>query len=115
MSNILPDIKKGDTFRGWSLKFPNDIPLTGYTFLAQFKIASNPKMIFEFKTSDNTITFRDNDPTKSEILFMPRKMDYPPATYVFDIKKYDANGNEETIYKGDKYFSWTILETVTQD
>ncbi len=122
--NAILDHKKGDTWDGIEMFFedseiidneevftPTD--LTGCTFLARFKTQPAGSTIFEFKSADNTITFKDNDPSTGRIVFMPRKMDVPAQRYIFDIQMTSASGRVDTIYETDKEFAWNILQDVS--
>lgn len=104
MENLIVDHRKGDTWDGFSLlleEYDTDgvtlipINLTGVNVLIQFKSHYNSAISFEFKTSDSTITIPN--PLNGEILMMPRIIDVPANTYMFDVQLTYTNGTVQTI------------------
>jgi hypothetical protein len=89
--------RKGDTFDGRKIKFPFD--LTGASILIQFRETPQSSVAFEFKTIDNTL--RVPEPNNGEVFMYPRDMDYPAATYKYDIQITFASGRTKT-YAADK-------------
>jgi hypothetical protein len=107
MANLIADHKKGDTWDGFSFLFEelvNDIyvpfNLTGVTALIQFKTNPLGNAVFEFKTSDGTITIPT--PLTGQIYMMPRVMNYEALTYSFDVQLTFLDGTVKT-YVNDNF------------
>jgi hypothetical protein len=101
MANLIADHIKGDTWNGFSVTLkrktsPSDptlipIDLTGCSIISQFKTTPKGGVVFEFKTSDNTITIPT--PANGRFVYMPRpSFNYPANTYVFDWQVTYPNG-----------------------
>ena len=112
-SNYFPDITRGATFKGAKMTFYNGVgedktamDLTGASVFITFKKAKGGSVVFEFKTTDNTILIPT--PTNGEILLAPRLMDYPALNYVFDVKVIDAAGNVIPYFENN----WKICQDV---
>lgn len=109
-SNYFKDIKKGDTFTGLKMSFFNGVgdaktvmDLTGASIVITFRKSPTTNMVFEFKTSDSTITIPT--PINGEIFLQPRVMNYAPFNYIFDVVVTTQSGSVHT------YFTnyWRIL------
>lgn len=92
MANLISDHIKGDTWDGFMFKLEDEtefgseiyepVDLTGCTIISQFKTTPKGGVVFEFKTSDNTITIPD--PINGEFFYEERIINYPANTYIFD-------------------------------
>lgn len=120
--NAILDHKKGDTWDGIEMFFEDSVMtnnvevfspknLTGYSFTAKFKTSATSAAVFEFKTSDNTITILN--PESGIIILMPRIMNVPAAKYIFDLQMTAPDGRVDTIYGVEKDFYWTILQDIS--
>lgn len=112
-SNYFPDITKGDTFKGAKMTFYNGVgdtktvmDLTGSSVIIAFKKSKGGTTVFEFKTSDNTITIPT--PTNGQIILAPRVMNYPAGNYVFDVQVTNASGVVTTYFENN----WKICQDV---
>lgn len=94
MANLIEDHKKGDTWDGFKFKIEDETEidsdvyeprdLSGCEIIAQFRTNPNGSVIFEFKTDDDTITIPT--PENGEFILMPRIINVPAMTYVFDVQ-----------------------------
>ena len=118
--NAILDHKKGDTWDGIEMYFEDSelvnnqevfTPknLTGYSFKAQFRASKASTPAFEFKTSDQTIKFKDNNPLLGIIEWQPRDMNYPARQYIFDVKMTSPDGQVDTLEIVDANPVWNIL------
>jgi hypothetical protein len=98
--------RKGDTFDGRKYTFPFD--LTGASILIQFRETPQSSVAFEFKTIDNTL--RVPEPSNGEVFMYPRYMDYPAATYQYDIQITFSTGRTKT-YAAD---TLTIFQDISR-
>jgi hypothetical protein len=110
---IFPDILKGDTFTGLKMTFYDGegeditpMDLTGASVVIAFKKGAGQNAVFAFKTSDNTITIPA--PANGQIFLMPRVMNYPAYTYVFDVEVTFLSGTVKTYFKGN----WRVRQDV---
>jgi hypothetical protein len=116
--NLIADHIKGDTWDGFKFKIEDETEvnsgvyeprnLTGCVIIAQFKKEPNGTVVFEFKTSDNTITIPT--PANGEFILMPRIVDVPATTYVFDVQITYPNGVVESF---DPEY-WRITQDVSR-
>lgn len=110
MANEIAAHKKGDTWNGMVVTLKrNTIPvdLTGYTAISRFKTSLNGASVFEFKTSDNSLTIPN--PIDGKIYYIGRKIDYFPNKYLFDLEITSPDGVVKTIANG----SWTITQDIS--
>jgi len=115
--NLIADHLKGATWDGFSFiaeeeTEPNSgvyepVNLSGIRILAEFKKEPTGTVVFKFDTDDDTITLPE--PAGNEFIFMPRVMNVPAYTYVFDIKFITSVGVID--YTDLEY--WRIIQTVT--
>jgi hypothetical protein len=114
----LADHKKGQTWNGFEVTLtretaPNSgvqepIDLTGVTIVSQFKTTPKGGAVFEFKTSDSSITMPNA--TLGKFVYMPViNMNYPANNYVFDYKVIFPNNTR--LVSSIKGFR--IIQTVT--
>lgn len=77
--------------------------LTGASVVIIFRKSQTTNMVFEFKTSDSTISIPT--PENGEIFLQPRVMNYAPFNYIFDVVVTTQSGAVHT------YFTnyWRIL------
>lgn len=117
MGKTFEDHRRGDTFEGISFLIEDyledgvtlqPVDLTDVVILAQFKTTPNVPPTFEFKTSDGTITIPE--PLSGEFFFTPRKMNYLPFHYIYDVQLTFPNGVIETI-PADK---WLIYDDISR-
>jgi hypothetical protein len=113
VQNIFPDIIKGDTFTGLKMTFydgegedKTPMDLTGASVVIAFKKGAGQNAVFAFKTSDATITIPA--PANGQIFLMPRVMNYPAYTYVFDVEVTFLSGTVKTYFKGN----WRVCQDV---
>lgn len=113
----IADHKRGDTWDGMQVTATTTneldvvvpIDLTGVEIISQFKTSIDGTPVFEFKTSDNTISVPD--PTLGVFYFVERNMDYPAKMYFFDIQLKYSNGNLETIVPTH---TWALVQDISQ-
>jgi hypothetical protein len=60
------------------------VDLTGATIISQFKTTPKGGMVFEFKTSDNSITIPT--PANGEFFYEERIINVPANNYIFDFQ-----------------------------
>lgn len=111
----IPDHKRGDTWSGGVFLFEkedipevNPVDLSDVSILIQFRDRPNGKVVFEFKTEDNTIEVLE--PTTGKFRLNPRKMTYPECDYYGDV---------QITYPGDfvqtrPKLRWKILNDVSR-
>lgn len=79
------------------------VDFTGATVVAQFKKGKTGPVIFEFKTTDQTIVFgteETSDPTTGLIVLIPRIIDYKAYDYYFTVRATFADGRIDEIVEG---------------
>ena len=94
MANLIADHIKGDTWDGFKFKIEDETEvgsgiyeprdLSGCNIISQFRSSQNGSVIFEFKTSDNSITIPT--PENGEFILMPRIINVTAMTYIFDVQ-----------------------------
>jgi hypothetical protein len=92
MANLIADHIKGDTWDGFMFNLEDEteigsniyepVDLTGATIISQFKTTPKGGMVFEFKTSDNSITIPT--PANGEFFYEERIINVPANNYIFD-------------------------------
>lgn len=115
MPNYFPNHKKGDTFKGKTIKLYNGtgpgktpMDLTGVTARMQFKPLGNRTTSFEFKTADNTLTIPV--PINGTILMQPRILAPNAGDYNYDLELTFPNGTVKTYLTN----VWKIVEDVSR-
>ena len=104
--------KRGDHFKGITFFFKNADGtiknLNGFTCRAFFKKQATDWAIFEFNTTDGTISI-PND-ASGRVIFLPRlKMEYPAGRYISDLELTDLLGAVETPFNID----WELTQDRT--
>jgi hypothetical protein len=118
MANLIADHKKGATWNGFSVTLKEEtfagsgilvpIDLSGCVIVSQFKTTPKGGVIFEFKTSDNSITIPT--PANGKFIYMPiASLNYPALNYSFDWKVIYPNGT--IVYSPS--FNFKIIQTIT--
>lgn len=98
-----PDITKGNTFNARKITFPFSI--TGACMVMQFKKKAEGAVVFEWKTSDDTIEILSD----TEVLMTLRDMDYGAYSYVYDMVVTLLSGVTFTYFEG----TMTINENIS--
>lgn len=87
----IPAHKRGDSWNGGVLFFEqqdvpeiNPVDLTGVSVLIQFRDKPNGRVVFEFKTEDNTVSIPN--PLDGKIVLKGRRMTYPECDYYGDVQ-----------------------------
>lgn len=107
----IPSHSKGTTWDGISFlvaeaneaNVETPVDFTGATVVAQFKKGKTGSVIFEFKTTDQTIVFGTgtvSNPTTGEIVLKPRLMNYQAYDYYFTVRATFADGRVDEIVEG---------------
>jgi ribosomal protein S1 len=110
MKNAIADHKRGDTWNGMVVTIKkNGVPvdLTGYSAISRFKNNPTGTAIFEFKTSDDTLTIPN--PTDGKIYYSKRKIEVQANRYVFDLQITNLDNVVKTVANG----SWTITQDIS--
>jgi len=111
MANAIANHKRGDTWKGMIMTCRDNnllpVNLTGYTVISSFKDGPSGSLMFEFKTSNNTILIPVG--TDGKIHFIKRKMDVPAGRYVFDVELTSPTGDVETIVES----YWEITQDIS--
>lgn len=94
-----PDHKSGTTFDAQKMVLTG-LNLTGATILMQFKELNNSKVIYEFKTSDNTILL--TNPGAGEFELQERILEVPKCKYYFDCLITLASGDKKVYFEGSQ-------------
>lgn len=100
MANLIADHIKGTTWDGFMFKLEDEtapeseiyepVDLTGAIIISQFKTTPKGGVVFEFKTSDNSITIPD--PESGEFFYEERIINVPANNYIFDFQITFPNG-----------------------
>ncbi len=107
----IPHHTKGTTWDGITFlvsekdESGDEIPFdfTAASVVAQFRKGKTGPVIFEFKTTDQTIVFgteETSDPTTGEIVLKPRLMDYKSYDYYFTVRATFPDGRIDEIVEG---------------
>jgi hypothetical protein len=118
MANLIADHIKGTTWDGFMFKLEDEtapesgiyepVDLTGCTIISQFKTTPKGGMVFEFKTSDNSITIPT--PANGEFFYEERIINNPANNYIFDFQITFPSG---VVFSSDPDY-WRILQNVSQ-
>jgi hypothetical protein len=110
----IPDHKRGDSWSGGTFLFENEniqavnpVNLTDVSVLVQFRDRPNGRVVFEFKTEDETIIILN--PLEGKLVLVGRKMNYPECDYYGDV---------QITYPGDfvqtrPVLRWKILNDIS--
>ena len=97
---------KGNTFKDKIFKIENvadtistPIDLTGAEVLMQFKESEDSEMVFEFKTSNNTILL--TNAADGELKMVKRTLDVSAGKYIYDLKVTFPGNYIKTFFKGN--------------
>lgn len=79
------------------------VDFTGATVVAQFKKGKTGSVVFEFKTTDQTIVFgteTTSQPATGEIVLQPALLNYQAFDYYFTVRATFADGHVDEIVEG---------------
>jgi hypothetical protein len=91
-----PKHRRGTTFNAQTFTIGKD--LTGATILMQFKENNNSKLIYEFKTADNTILITNAATGQFEL--QERILDVPKTNYLYDCLITFPSGEKKVYFEG---------------
>ena len=89
-----PDITKGNTFNARKITFPFSI--TGACIVMQFRRRAESAVVFEWKTSDDSIEILSD----TQVKFIAKDMDFDAYTYVYDMVITLLSGVTFTYFEG---------------
>jgi hypothetical protein len=110
MTYNIPCHRRGDTWGGIaSITIRvNGVPvnLTGSSIKMEFRRSIDSPVMLTFSTSDNTIQLL----SQSSIRVMPRKIEIPFGTYLYDLQVTYPTGVVRTFVSGE----WEITPDITE-
>ncbi len=102
-----PEHKRGTTFESQTFSL-GTIDLTGASILMQFKSSHSSKMIYEFKTIDNSIII--TAPLTGTFELQKRILDFPKGAYFYDCLITFLDGEKKVYFEGTQVITDRISE-----